>query len=264
MKNTYTVVIPCYNSENFISTAIKSVLAQTFEVDELIIVDDGSSDNSVEVVENLFEQNNFRNIRLTIIKNLHQGPGAARNTGIKQANSNWICFLDSDDYWEKNKIELIDKYINQNKKVNFFCHDENVFKINGTKSISNYSKYFRSDFPLFNQLYYKNFFSTSAVVCKKILFSKNNLFNTNLMSAQDYELWIRISDKINLLFVPKILGNYIERKGNITSGNLYKRMLNEIIIANMYKHRAGLLLFILRLSRIFTAYIYYYLKRIIL
>ena len=70
--------------------------------------------------------------------------------------------------------------------------------------------------------------------------------------------------RLNLLFVPKILGNYIERKGNITSGNLYKRMLNEIIIANMYKHRAGLLLFILRLSRIFTAYIYYYLKRIIL
>ena len=58
----------------------------------MIIVDDSSSDNSVEVVENLFEQNNFRNIRLTIIKNLHQGPGAARNTGIKQANSNWICF----------------------------------------------------------------------------------------------------------------------------------------------------------------------------
>ena len=67
MKNTYTVVIPCYNLR-FISTAIKSVLAQTFEVDELIIVDDGSSDNSVEVVENLLEQNNFRNIRLTIIK----------------------------------------------------------------------------------------------------------------------------------------------------------------------------------------------------
>ena len=148
--------------------------------------------------------------------------------------------MDSDDYWEKNKIELIDKYINQNKKVNFFCHDENVFKINGTKSISNYSKYFRVTF-LYLTNYIIKIFSTSAVVCKKILFSKNNLFNTNLMSAQDYELWIRISDKINLLFVPKILGNYIERKGNITSGNLYKRMLNEIIIANMYKHRAGLL-----------------------
>lgn len=261
-ENTFSVIIPCYNSENFISNAIQSVLNQTNEVEELIIVDDGSSDNSVKVIKDLFTKNRSRKTNFIIIKNSHQGPGAARNAGIKKASSEWICFLDSDDYWEENKIEVVEKYIKKNKNINFLCHNEYVIKLNGVKKFSNYSKFYKYEIPLFDQIYYRNYFSTSAIVCKKKLL-ENNFFNTNLMSAQDYELWIRASNKINLFFVPEVLGYYVERKGNITSGNLYNRMINEVLIANMYKQKAGLKLFMLRLTRIYISYIYYFIKRLI-
>ena len=262
-ENTFSVIIPCHNSENFISNAIESVLKQTQEVNEIITVDDGSSDNTVKVIEDLFTKNSLSKINFIIIKNSHQGPGAARNAGIKKASSERICFLDSDDYWEANKIEVVEQYIKQNKNINFLCHNEYALKLNGVKKFSNYSKYYQYQIPLFNQIYYRNYFSTSAVVCKKDLLLDDNLFNTNLMSAQDYELWIRASNKINLFFISEVLGNYVERKGNITSGNLYNRMVNEILIANMYKEKAGLRLFFLRLTRIFISYIYYYIKRLI-
>mgnify|MGYP000850478484 CR=1 FL=1 len=262
MQIKISVIIPCYNSEKFITKTLQSVLSQTIYPDEIILIDDGSTDNTAKIIESIIIKHNHKT-ELSLIKSKQHGPGYARNIGIKNAKYEWIAFLDSDDYWEKNKIEIIYKYIKQNKNINFLCHNEYMLTLNGVKKVSNYSKFYKKDTSLFNQIYYKNYFSTSAVVCKRKLLLDNNLFNINLMSAQDYELWIRMSDKINLFFIPEVLGNYIERKGNITSGNLYNRMINEILIANMYKQKAGLKLFLLRLARIFSLYVYYYLRRLI-
>jgi glycosyltransferase involved in cell wall biosynthesis len=97
-KPSVSVVIPAYNAEHFISNAIQSVLTQTVEVDEIIVVDDGSSDRTVELASA------FPKTR--VLKQPNAGPGAARNTGIHAASGNWIAFLDSDDVWTPRKTEI--------------------------------------------------------------------------------------------------------------------------------------------------------------
>jgi glycosyltransferase involved in cell wall biosynthesis len=92
-----SAVIPAYNAEGFISDAIQSVLNQTYEVAEIIIVDDGSSDRTVEVASGFS--------RARVIRRPNGGPGAARNTGIREASGEWIALLDSDDIWAPRKIE---------------------------------------------------------------------------------------------------------------------------------------------------------------
>jgi glycosyltransferase involved in cell wall biosynthesis len=98
-----SVVIPAYNAERFIAEAIQSVLAQTYEVTEIIVVDDGSSDHTCEAAAGF--------ARTRIIKQSNGGPGAARNTGVNAASGDWIAFLDSDDLWLPRKTEVQLGYI---------------------------------------------------------------------------------------------------------------------------------------------------------
>ena len=113
-----------------------------------------------------------------------------------------------------------------------------------------YSKKYVPNLRLQNQLYKRNIFSTSAVICKKDLLTKYGLFNEELMSAQDYELWLRLSSNIKPLFLNEILGTYNMREGNITSGNIYGRMVNEYKIAIMHKDKTNTLGLINRFIRI--------------
>ena len=90
-----SVVIPTYNSENFIAKTLETVFLQTYNNYEVIISDDGSSDNTVEVVKAVFDKYGHRENKILI--NSHEGAAAARNRGIEVANGDWISFLDSDD-----------------------------------------------------------------------------------------------------------------------------------------------------------------------
>ena len=123
MKDTsISVVIPVYNLEHYIGTTIDSVLNQTVLPDEVIIVDDGSTDNSISVIEEYINKNPDNFIRLVRQKN--SGPGAARNRGIEVAQSEWIAFLDGDDIWLPEKINMIRKAISQYPDISIFTHDE--------------------------------------------------------------------------------------------------------------------------------------------
>ena len=130
-----------------------------------------------------------------------------------------------------------------------------LIKKNNSKKIMFHSKNYNNKKPILEQLYYANFFSTSAVVCKKNLLDENGYFDESLQSAQDYELWLRLSPKINVSFLKEVLGEYIERSGNITSGNLRYRMLNEIKIALKHRHGIPKYLVILRFIRILLSYL---------
>ena len=235
-----SVICPTYNSSKFVLTTLESVLKQIKMPDELIISDDGSTDDTVDVIENYLKTHN-KKLNYKIIKNAHQGPGAARNKGILASSGEWIAFIDSDDIWYENKIEEIEKVIRTDKKFNFICHDEILIKKNGHKYPLQYSLKYNSKMSLFDQLYNSNIFSTSAVVCKKKLLIEQSLFDEDLMSAQDYDLWIKLASKIKLFIINKPLGEYIERKGNITSKNIFRRYKNEIFIASKYRDRVPLL-----------------------
>ena len=95
-----SVVIPVYGVERYIKEALDSVIAQTYNNLEIIVVDDQSPDNSIEIV-----QNSYTDSRIRIIQQKNRGLAGARNTGIRNANGSYIAFLDSDDFWQANKIE---------------------------------------------------------------------------------------------------------------------------------------------------------------
>ena len=252
-----SVVCPTFNSALFVENTLASVLTQKLPPHELIISDDGSSDNTVEVVENYLRKYSVA-FSWRVIRNSHRGPGATRNVGILNAEADWIAFLDSDDLWEENKLELIANAINSNPDVNFICHDELCIEKNGNTFNLIYGDRYRLDRSLTSQLYLANMFSTSAVVCRRDLLIEHGGFDETLFSAQDYELWLRLSQSIRPLFVRKILGRYVIREGNITSGNLLGRMRNELRVAWMHRAMVPPALVITRFARIIISFLRQY------
>lgn len=246
-----TVIIPTYNSEKFIKRTLKSLEDQKELPDEIIFSDDGSTDETVQTIESWARDK--KGINYKILKNYHKGPGSTRNKGILCAQNKWIAFLDSDDTWHENKIFEIKKTILLNKNVNFIVHYELHEDQKGiVKEISKKLKAFEnSNQNLKKYLYQSNIFSTSAVVCSKSLLEEKGLFDVNLSNGQDYELWLRLSPKINLHIINKNLGTYYDSLNNITSRYYLKRIRAELIICFRYKSYVKTSIFILKFLKIF-------------
>lgn len=232
-QHSISVVIPAYNAGEFITKTLDSVLFQIVLPDEVIVIDDGSTDDTYQVLKNYSKLNKDLNIKIIRTQNL--GPGAARNAGIEMAHSNWIAFLDSDDLWCRNKIKEVRNIISGNKNINFICHNEIHKKINGSFDFVDYESMRFKILPICSQLYIKNIFSTSAVICKKELLNIYGMFDISYRNAQDFELWLRMSPKISLFSLPDYLGVYVNRPGNITSENLSIRLKN--VRRALKKHR---------------------------
>lgn len=107
----YSIIIPVYNSSKTLERCINSVLNQKYEDWELIIIDDGSTDNSVEIIKK-YINNNYK---IKSFSQKNSGPGKARNLGIEKSNSEYICFMDADDYMEDNYLQLVNNKINADK-----------------------------------------------------------------------------------------------------------------------------------------------------
>jgi glycosyltransferase involved in cell wall biosynthesis len=248
-----SIVCPTFNSAGFIERTLATVLAQSRLPDELVISDDGSSDDTVEVVERYLIEH-CGAFPWRVLRNPHRGPGATRNAGIRGASESWVAFLDSDDLWEVEKLERVEAAIVANPRANFFCHDETRIDKGGRASRLEYGRRYRDDRPLPPQLYFANMFSTSAVVCRRDLLLVYDGFDESLMSAQDYELWLRLSPSLLPSFIGEMLGKYMEREGNITSGKLFKRMSNELRIAWMHRAMVSPGLVVARIVRIALSY----------
>ena len=136
-KPFFSVVIPTYNHEALLEKAVKSVLNQTFQNYEIIIIDNYSEDNT----ENLIK--NFNNEKISYIKNRNYGLIAkSRNLGIAKSKSEWIAFLDSDDCWYKDRLQKLFDFIINNKDYPIICTSELIVnKINEKKKVRNYGPY---------------------------------------------------------------------------------------------------------------------------
>ena len=168
------------------------------------------------------------------MENRHQGPGAARNAGVKAAHHVWIAFLDSDDFWEPQKLEEV-KWVIEQGKANLIYHNETMLQDEVRTLIDHKSKY-RSATSYFLSLVYENFLSPSAVTIDKTIFEQAGGFDVDLPSAQDYEFWLRLglSKNLHIEAIDKSLGYYCMRPGNITS-NVQKRMECMHIIYHKFK-----------------------------
>ena len=241
-----SVVCPVYNSKNYVKKTIDSIIKQDLKPREILFIDDGSNDGTPQFINEILINKNLE-LKWKIFKSTHKGPGAARNIGIKNAKSNWISFIDSDDIWKKNKLKKINEIITLNSEVNFITHNEKYLRKDGSILHLNYNKKYKQNKSLEKQLFQENILSTSAVTCKKSLFLSEGYFDETLMSAQDYELWLKLSKKIKIYFLNDYLGTYVERDGNITSKNWIFRLKNELIILNRYRHYVNFNSYVCRL-----------------
>ena len=245
-----SVVCPTFNSAGNIRKCLDSILIQTVLPDEVIVSDDGSYDDTLQILEKY--KNSFlkKGIRYQIIQNEHRGPGFARNIGIMNSRKDWVSFIDSDDIWQKEKLEFVTNEIRINNKINTLLHLEKFMKLDGSVINLDYTKYYNNKAPLTEQLYKTNFFSTSAVTVKKKLIQKHNCFDVNLPNAQDYDLWLKVAPEMKLKIIPEFLGKYVEVRSSITRRLYYKKIKSLLIIWYRYKGYSSKKIVILKLLKI--------------
>lgn len=224
----FSVIVPTFNRSNALYKCLESLASQTFSKFEVIVCDDGSTDNTVEVVSHfksklrikyLFEQN-------------WGGPARPRNNGVREAEGAWLAFLDSDDYWDSRKLEIIVEYT---KRADLIYHKMRIVDMNG-KHFSTIGSKLKSGFSFPGLLVDGNLIPLSSVVCKKKLVQELGGFDENrkLIAVEDYDLWIRLSQlKCNVCFVSKQLGYYRLGDDNLSAGVKQLRKLRAVYLKHL-------------------------------
>lgn len=193
----FSIIIPTYNRKNFLKIAMGSVLYQTFDNFELIIVDDGSQDNTQEI------SNEFKDKRIFYTYQPHKGVSPARNTGIKLSHGEFICFLDSDDRFRREKLDVTFNYIKKHPEYKLF-HTEEIWYNNGSYlPQKGYHK--KPSGVIFSEALKLCCVSISTVAIKKQIFEKIGVFDENMPACEDYDFWLRASAQFPILLIPQYL-----------------------------------------------------------
>jgi len=180
-----SVIIPTYNRAVDIEQAIQSVLGQTYPPHEIIVVDDHSSDDTAEVLESYAD-------KIIIINNKeNRGVSYSRNMGIKAATGDWVAFLDSDDRWDKDKLNAQKNYHENNPELQISQCDE-IWIRNGVR-VNPMAKHAKVGGWIFEACIPRCIVSPSAVIIHKDIFQDVGLFDPELMACEDYDLWLRIA-----------------------------------------------------------------------
>jgi len=246
-----TVICPTYNSAGFIRATLQSVMAQTRPPWEVIVSDDGSIDDTCEIVERFPVE---RGIRSRLLRNRHRGPSASRNRAIRAATTDWIAFIDSDDKWYLDKLECIENEIAAHPECDFFSHNVDEWRGQVRREIDFAAGISRS-LPIGPQLVMKNFFTASATVCRRSLLLSAGLFDEKLWLAEDYDLWFRLAPLMRVRFVPDVLGVRVFRTGSLSNANPEMRLASAVAV--LWRHReyaGGLLIYLIALARQIAAY----------
>ncbi len=195
-KKTISVIIPTFNRADLLIEALESVLAQTCRDFELIVVDDGSTDETIDRIRE------YRD-RLIYLPQRNQGVSAARNHGIRAAHGKWIAFLDSDDLWLPDKLKIQLEFFAANPSAKI-CQTEEIWircgkRVNPMKKHQKYSGW------IFEQCLALCIVSPSAVMIERDLFNRVGLFDEELPACEDYDLWLRISKNYPISLIDRPL-----------------------------------------------------------
>ncbi len=214
----FSVIIPVYNKANFVEKTIQSVLNQTFQDFEIVIINDGSTDESENIILKI------KDPRLKYFTTNNNGVARARNFGIENSNSSFVCFLDADDIWHDEFLESFYQYItsNSNQKV-FSCAIDietknKIFHANYAIPKNN-SAFEILDF--FDSSNKEPILWTSSSVFSKSVFNEIGVFDSTIKIAEDTDLWIRIGLKYKILFIKKILARYVFDQNSISRTKTY-------------------------------------------
>lgn len=205
-KELVSVIIPTYNRANVIERAIRSVLNQTYDNIEIIIVDDKSEDNTKEIVDKI-DDNRIRYFFLEENK----GACFARNYGIEISNGKYIAFQDSDDEWINNKLEKQIQFLEKNKLDVVSCKMivNNSFDMQIFPKLCDVNK---------KNIYFENYISTQTILGKKVCFIEEE-FDEKLPRFQDWELIIRLVSKFKVKILDEILVNVYIQENSISKNS---------------------------------------------
>jgi alpha-1,3-rhamnosyltransferase len=221
-----SVVVPSYNHGKYITETIESILNQTYKNIELIVIDDGSKDNSVNVIQELAYKYHF-----SFIHRKNKGVSFTINEGIRNSNGNYICFCASDDYYHRNKIK---------EQINFFAINEekmmcyhNMFLVRDANIIEKKIDEYNGD--IFQEIFLQKFHIPAvSVMVKKTVFIDVGYFDESI-KIEDLDMWLRISKKYNIGYLNKTLAYTRIHDSNISS-NIELMEKEELKIINKWKN----------------------------
>jgi len=217
-----SIVTPMYNGEKFVSQTIESVLAQTYRNWEMVIVDDGSKDNSAAIVANYAEKDS----RIRLIQQSNSGSAAARNHALREANGRYICFLDADDLWDSQFLEKQFDFLQQQDAALVYCSYRRI-DVNGQEILK--------PFIVPPKVNYKGLLKTCSISCLTAMFDKTKIgeiyFNESLKSMRDdFVFWLTILKRIdNAYGNPDVLASYRVFTAS-TTGNKKKVMKPQFMV----------------------------------
>ncbi len=227
-----SVIIPTYNRANYICEAIDSVLSQTYTDYEIMVIDDGSTDNTKGVlqpysskIKYLFQEN--------------RGIAAARNYGIRNSTGEFIAMLDSDDQWLPEKLKIQVATISSNPELAFVCSGSYVIDGDG-KIIDIWKKSRKLNSETFDNLYKKDFVLTLTVLLRRTHFEAIDGFDDEYKVSQDYELWLRLAKRYKFYYINLPLAKYRIHGWNITLTNIDEKLVDHIRLARKKSISRGL------------------------
>lgn len=191
-----SVIIPTWNRAERLVNALQSVFSQSLPPAEVIVVDDGSTDNTREIIHRQFPDARY-------LFQQNKGVSGARNTGIKAASGDWIALLDSDDHWQPDKLEQHCEQLRTWPDYKI-CHSDEIWIRNGRR-VNAMKKHAKQGGHIFRQCLPLCVISPSAVLIHRDLFNEVGLFDERLPACEDYDLWLRICALHPVLYIDKPL-----------------------------------------------------------
>jgi len=196
-KPIISAIIPTYNRGWILKEAVDSVLAQTFCEFELVVVDDGSIDNTLEILSG------YKKDRIRIIQQDNKGVGAARNRGATASAGQYIAFLDSDDIWMRDKLSVQAKFFTDHPEA-MICQTDEIWIRRGIR-VNPKKRHKKPTGMIFEPSLDLCLVSPSAVMMKKSLFDEMGGFDESFRVCEDYDLWLRINCKYPIFLVDRPL-----------------------------------------------------------
>ena len=209
MNNSFTVIIPLYNKEPYIKRALETVLNQTYDNFEMIIIDDGSTDEGVRIVSSI------QDTRIKVFSQINSGVSAARNRGALLAKNQYLAFLDADDTWEPNFLQEISNLIDEFPYAGIYATNNKFIYPSGKVMLESFSDLFNGNnigiiedyFGLFAKIQ-KSPFSNSNLCIPKKIYDEFGGYKEGVKLTEDSDLWCRIALKYDIAYNIRPLANY--------------------------------------------------------
>jgi len=230
-KVKVSVILPTYNDAQHIKNAIESVLGQSFKDFELIVIDDGSTDDTKNILKQYIESDKIKYLRLD-----HQGDVFARNNGISISNGEYLAFIDSDDEWiDKDKLKKQIEFLDNNSDY-VLIGSEGIVVDERKNKLMHYHVP-ETNLAIKKRILLKNPFIHSSVVVRKDVFLKIGGYSQekDVKYTEDYNLWLSAGILGKFFNFQELMTEYMIRDGNISSSNKKIILRNNIYLINKYK-----------------------------